>query len=55
MASWSYFCGNTEMPEDLAEREPQRAALYKATVALVRAFVNIADECCPSVAQVGSL
>jgi len=39
-----YFCGNTEIPEDLAEREPQRAALYKATVALVRAYANIADE-----------
>ncbi len=39
-----YFCGNTEIPDDLAEREPQRAALYKATVALVRAFANIADE-----------
>ena len=39
-----YFCGNTEISEDLAEHEPQRAALYKATVALVRAFANIADE-----------
>ena len=39
-----YFCGNTEMPEDLEEREPQRAALYKATATLVRAFANIADE-----------
>ncbi|WP_295391310.1 HsdR family type I site-specific deoxyribonuclease [uncultured Thiodictyon sp.] len=39
-----YFCGNTEVPSDLAEREPQRAALYKATVALVRAYANIADE-----------
>ena len=39
-----YFCGNTEIPDDLKEREPQRAALYKATVALVRAFANIADE-----------
>ena len=39
-----YFCGNTEIPEDLQEREPQRAALYKATVALVRAYANIADE-----------
>src|SRR5207249_5704601 len=29
---------------DLEEREPQRAALYKATVALVRAYANIADE-----------
>jgi type I restriction enzyme R subunit len=39
-----YFCGNTEIPADLQEREPQRAALYKATVALVRAYANIADE-----------
>jgi type I restriction enzyme R subunit len=39
-----YFCGNTEIPSDLKEREPQRAALYKATVALVRAYANIADE-----------
>ena len=39
-----YFCGNTEIPEDLKEREPQRTALYKATVALVRAYANIADE-----------
>ena len=39
-----YFCGNTEIPSDLQEREPQRAALYKATVALVRAYANIADE-----------
>jgi type I restriction enzyme R subunit len=39
-----YFCGNTEIPEDLQEREPQRVALYKAAVALVRAYANIADE-----------
>jgi type I restriction enzyme R subunit len=39
-----YFCGNTEIPEDLQEREPQRAALYKATAALVRSYANIADE-----------
>jgi type I restriction enzyme, R subunit len=39
-----YFCGNTEIPTDLKEREPQRAALYKATVALIRAYANIADE-----------
>ena len=39
-----YFCGNTELPADLEEREPQRAALYKATVALVRAYANVADE-----------
>ena len=39
-----YFCGNTEIPTDLQEREPQRAALYKATASLVRAHANIADE-----------
>jgi type I restriction enzyme R subunit len=39
-----YFCGNTEISDDLKAREPQRAALYKATVALVRAYANIADE-----------
>ncbi len=43
-----YFCGNTEIPVDLQEREPQRAALYKATVALVRAYANIADELEPA-------
>ncbi len=39
-----YFCGNTEIATDLKEHEPQRAALYKATVALVRAYANVADE-----------
>ena len=39
-----YFCGNTEIASDLEEREPQRAALYKATASLVRAYANIADE-----------
>lgn len=39
-----YFCGNTEIPSDLKAREPQRAALYKATVILVRAYANIADD-----------
>ncbi len=43
-----YFCGNTEIPSDLKERESQRAALYKATVALVRAYANIADEMEPA-------
>jgi type I restriction enzyme, R subunit len=43
-----YFCGNTEIPADLQEREPQRAALYKATVGLVRAYANIADELEPA-------
>lgn len=39
-----YFCGNTEIATDLQEREPHRAALYKATVAFIRAYANIADE-----------
>jgi type I restriction enzyme R subunit len=39
-----YFCGNTEIPEDLAAHEAQRVALYKAAAALVRAYANIADD-----------
>jgi type I restriction enzyme R subunit len=39
-----YFCGNSEIPEDLKAHEPQRVALYKGTAALVRAYANIADE-----------
>ncbi len=39
-----YFCGNTEIADDLATHEPQRVALYKGTVALLRAYGNIADE-----------
>ncbi len=39
-----YFCGNTEIADDLKEHEPQRVALYKSTAALVRAYANIADD-----------
>jgi len=39
-----YFCGNTEIPDDLKATEIRRTALYKATVSLVRAYANIADE-----------
>jgi type I restriction enzyme, R subunit len=39
-----YFCGNTEIATDLEEREPQRAALYKAIASLVRSYAGIADE-----------
>ncbi|MDK9726053.1 MAG: HsdR family type I site-specific deoxyribonuclease [Sterolibacteriaceae bacterium MAG5] len=39
-----YFCGNTEIPADLAEREPLRVALYKGVVALIRAYGNVADD-----------
>jgi len=38
-----YFCGNTEIADDLAQHEPQRVALYKAVAALVRAYASIAD------------
>lgn len=43
-----YFCGNTEIPSDLQDREPQRVSLYKATVAFIRAYANIADELEPA-------
>ena len=39
-----YFCGNTEIPEELKAKEVQRTALYKGTVALIRAYVNISDD-----------
>lgn len=39
-----YFCGNVEIPADLKEHEPRRTALYKGTVALLRAYGNIADD-----------
>jgi type I restriction enzyme R subunit len=39
-----YFCGNTEIPDDLKEHETQRVSLYKSTAALVRAYANIADD-----------
>ena len=39
-----FFCGNTENPEDLKATEETRVALYKAVVALIRAYSNIANE-----------
>jgi type I restriction enzyme R subunit len=39
-----YFCGNTEIPDDLAAHEPQRVTLYKCVAALVRAYAAIADD-----------
>jgi len=48
LESIHYFCGNTEIPTDLQAREPQRAALYKATASLVRAYANLADELEPA-------
>lgn len=43
-----YFCGNTEIASDLKDHEPQRAALYKGTASLMRAYANIADELEPA-------
>lgn len=40
----SYFCGNTEIKEDLQNTEEKRIALYKAAVTLIRAYSNIANE-----------
>ena len=39
-----YFCGNTEIPEDLKAHEVQRTALYKASAKLLRAFATIGDD-----------
>lgn len=39
-----YFCGNPEQEEDLKATEVRRTALYKHTVALIRAYANIAAE-----------
>ena len=39
-----YFCGNTEISEDLNSRAPRRMALYKGIVSLVRAYSHIKDE-----------
>ena len=39
-----YFCGNTEIPDDLKAHEAQRVALYKSAATLVRAYANIADD-----------
>lgn len=41
----NYFCGNyTENKDSLKDTEPRRVALYKLTIALIRAYANIADE-----------
>jgi type I restriction enzyme R subunit len=40
-----YFCGSDTSDKDqLEEHEPRRIALYKAAVALIRAYANIANE-----------
>lgn len=45
MAHIRYFCGkSTANPDDLKDTEPRRVSLYKLTIALIRAYANIADE-----------
>lgn len=40
-----YFCGkNAENPDELKNTEPQRVLLYKLTIAVIRAYSNIADD-----------
>ena len=44
LAFRKYFCGNTEIPEDLKNNEPKRIALYKQTVSLIRAYAALANQ-----------
>jgi len=39
-----YFCGNSENPKDLQETAQKRAALYKITSSLIRAFAALAND-----------
>lgn len=39
-----YFCGNTEIANELKEREPRRIELYKTVAELLRAWANLADD-----------
>lgn len=39
-----YFCGNTEVEEELKANEFKRVALYKAVVAYIRAYANISAD-----------
>jgi type I restriction enzyme R subunit len=39
-----YFCGNTDLSDDLKTHEPQRVAFYKTVAGFTRAYANIADD-----------
>ncbi|HLP37045.1 type I restriction endonuclease subunit R [Lacibacter sp.] len=41
---YHYFCGDTTNKDDLKDNEEKRLTLYKLTVALIRAYNNIAAE-----------
>jgi type I restriction enzyme R subunit len=44
LAILHHFCGNSECPADLQEREPLRQAYYKAVAELTRAHAALANE-----------
>ncbi|MGM0580738.1 MAG: type I restriction endonuclease subunit R [Bacteroidota bacterium] len=39
-----YFCGNTEIPQDIKDREEIRLKLYKGVASLLRAYADVANE-----------
>lgn len=44
LQSIHYFCGNTEIENQLKETEPLRASLYKAVAEFARSYANLADD-----------
>ncbi|MBS3148324.1 type I restriction endonuclease subunit R [Candidatus Woesearchaeota archaeon] len=44
LAFITYFCGDTEKPEDIKNNEQKRVTLYKLTSKLVRAYANLSNE-----------
>ena len=44
LESIHYFCGNTEKPSDLEDKEPRRVSLYKGVAQFMRAFANLSDD-----------
>jgi type I restriction enzyme, R subunit len=45
LAHIRYFCGkDSENPDDLKDTEERRVTLYKLTIALMRAYANVADD-----------
>ena len=43
-AHLDYFCGNSEIAEDLQARQPLRITFYRAVAQLVRSYANLAEE-----------
>ncbi|WP_290567995.1 type I restriction endonuclease subunit R [Leeuwenhoekiella sp. UBA6783] len=39
-----FFCGNTEIAQDIKDREELRVTMYKAVVSLIRAWTSVANE-----------